>query len=389
MLLAWAFAELRPPGGARAFPALAAALVPAAPRLGPKLAANALWAFAVAGHLDETLRGALHAALARVDPRALPGRALMQLAQAEMVAADAYAGVIGAGAGAAAAGAAFALPSHLRALARRRWRASVRRGSGGGVSAMQRAVVAALRALGADPRLESLTRDGMLRVDAALAWRGRRVAVEVDGPHHFTLTSPRRPLGRTVARRRCLQARGFAVLSVPFYEWRAVSRGGGGSSGDSGDGDGEGGGSSGGRDGGREEAGALGRQVAYLRAALDAAAASAAPHTLHAAAGDDEEEGNGGGGVAWGRYLAPAAGDDAEGPDDYDDDGYGDDDYDGYGGGYDGEAGEDDGGGAAAPADSARGRAATGTVPSLAWLLDGADGGIGGGALDDDDDDWL
>lgn len=50
----------------------------------------------------------------------------------------------------------------------------------------------------------------------------RRIAVEADGPAHFTLSRPFRALGRKQARRRCLQARGMHVLSVPFYEWRQL-----------------------------------------------------------------------------------------------------------------------------------------------------------------------
>lgn len=52
--------------------------------------------------------------------------------------------------------------------------------------------------------------------------------------------SARRPLGRTLAKRRCLEVRGWRVLSVPGHEWRAL--------------------------GGSEAA-----QEVYLRAALDGA----------------------------------------------------------------------------------------------------------------------
>lgn len=51
----------------------------------------------------------------------------------------------------------------------------------------------------------------------------RRVAVEVDGPDHFTRSMPRRLLGSSLAKQRCLQARGWAVLSVPFYKWNDLA----------------------------------------------------------------------------------------------------------------------------------------------------------------------
>lgn len=52
----------------------------------------------------------------------------------------------------------------------------------------------------------------------------RRVAVEVDGPNHFTNSIPHQLLGNTVAKQRCLQARGWAVLSVPFYAWNDLTK---------------------------------------------------------------------------------------------------------------------------------------------------------------------
>ena len=49
-----------------------------------------------------------------------------------------------------------------------------------------------------------------------------RVAVEVDGPTHFTSTRPFKALGSTRLRRRLLEARVDRVVSVPFYEWDAA-----------------------------------------------------------------------------------------------------------------------------------------------------------------------
>jgi hypothetical protein len=43
--------------------------------------------------------------------------------------------------------------------------------------------------------------------------------VEVDGPAHFTNSLPHSLLGSSLAKQRCLQARGWAVLSVPYYTW--------------------------------------------------------------------------------------------------------------------------------------------------------------------------
>ena len=47
---------------------------------------------------------------------------------------------------------------------------------------------------------------------------GEKVAVEVDGPHHFTVNG-QKPLGEMCARHRLLDVRGWSVLSVPYFVW--------------------------------------------------------------------------------------------------------------------------------------------------------------------------
>ena len=48
-----------------------------------------------------------------------------------------------------------------------------------------------------------------------------QVVIEVDGPSHFSVNS-RRPLGRTVARKLMVEAHGYCVRSIPYYEWCAM-----------------------------------------------------------------------------------------------------------------------------------------------------------------------
>ena len=55
---------------------------------------------------------------------------------------------------------------------------------------------------------------------------GRRIAIEADGPFHFTANGMGRSgepteLGTTVIRRRLLRAGGWKVIPIPFYEWCA------------------------------------------------------------------------------------------------------------------------------------------------------------------------
>ncbi|KAF8065588.1 hypothetical protein HT031_003189 [Scenedesmus sp. PABB004] len=138
-------------------------------------------------------------------------------------------------------------------------------------SQLQGSVFRALRQLPgvADVALEAATPDGLLRVDvAATAADGTRLAVEVDGPWHF-----RRPDnglgGSTLYRDRALTARGYVVVSLPWWEWRHGANG--------------------------------AAKAAYLQAKIDAALARQRPN---------DGGGKGGGGQAGG---GEAGGDDAGG----------------------------------------------------------------------------
>lgn len=64
--------------------------------------------------------------------------------------------------------------------------------------------------------IEHVTDDGAFSIDIALS--EEKIAIEVDGPHHFTANT-KAPLGETMARRRLLAARGWIVVSVPFWHW--------------------------------------------------------------------------------------------------------------------------------------------------------------------------
>jgi very-short-patch-repair endonuclease len=64
--------------------------------------------------------------------------------------------------------------------------------------------------------LECFTADGLFSIDLAII--ERRIAIEVDGPSHFT-TNTLEPLGHTRLRDRLLSAMGWQVVSIPFFEW--------------------------------------------------------------------------------------------------------------------------------------------------------------------------
>eukprot|EP00879_Flechtneria_rotunda_P015883 GHRR01016610.1.p1 GENE.GHRR01016610.1~~GHRR01016610.1.p1 ORF type:complete len:204 (+),score=81.67 GHRR01016610.1:906-1517(+) len=71
---------------------------------------------------------------------------------------------------------------------------------------------------------EALTNDGLFSIDVAVIWQGRRVAVEVDGPEHYTANQPYQLLGNSMAKRRCLHARGWVVVGVPWFVWASLTQ---------------------------------------------------------------------------------------------------------------------------------------------------------------------
>jgi hypothetical protein len=84
------------------------------------------------------------------------------------------------------------------------------------VSNSQREVGESLRRLGISHQLEYTTADGLFSIDLAIT--DRRIALEFDGPSHFT-TNTLEPLGHTRLRDRLLSAMGWHVVSIPFFDW--------------------------------------------------------------------------------------------------------------------------------------------------------------------------
>ena len=89
------------------------------------------------------------------------------------------------------------------------------------VSKCQRQVGESLRRLGISHELEYTTADGLYSIDFAIV--ERRIALEFDGPSHFTRNTLE-PLGHTRLRDRLLSAMGWYVVSIPFFEWDRLQR---------------------------------------------------------------------------------------------------------------------------------------------------------------------
>ena len=63
-------------------------------------------------------------------------------------------------------------------------------------------------------------RDGLKPSQRRILYAMHELNLQPDGPHHFALNT-RRPLGPTLLRWSQITARGYTVLSVPYWEWCA------------------------------------------------------------------------------------------------------------------------------------------------------------------------
>jgi len=82
-----------------------------------------------------------------------------------------------------------------------------------------------LHSLLTDCSQEACTEDGAFSIDvvATHTASGKRLAIEADGPTHF-LRPGRHVNGETVSRNRALAARGYVVVSVPYWEWDELKK---------------------------------------------------------------------------------------------------------------------------------------------------------------------
>jgi hypothetical protein len=110
---------------------------------------------------------------------------------------------------------------------RANWEQAVAASAQQRVTDLQQSVFVAVQRLPAGtwqqtPESGKLTADGAFSIDiAATAAGGAKVAIEVDGPTHFTQPG-RMPDGGTQFRDRALAARGYVVISIPYWEWGAL-----------------------------------------------------------------------------------------------------------------------------------------------------------------------
>ncbi|KAK9840626.1 hypothetical protein WJX81_005387 [Elliptochloris bilobata] len=167
--------------------------------------ANVLWSLAVLKGCNPDAWSAILDKLASVPVSSFDEADLGQLYQALILLDQPNARTAGAG---------LTWPAPLAEEALRVWRASLH-SARPQMTKLHEEVSRVLWSMGVYHIDEAITPDGLLRVDIAL--EAEKVMIEVDGPNRFSNNS-HRPLGRTMARRAMLEARGHAVRAIPFYE---------------------------------------------------------------------------------------------------------------------------------------------------------------------------
>ena len=184
--------------------ALEGAAVRVAPSMSAQALANTIWGLATLGWQASPDLGA--AFQQRVDafahergPTQLSTVHLSQLLQAHLASQYLGLGLI-------------TLPSAMLQVAVQAWKIA-RKVT---VSNGQREVGESLRRLGILYELEYTTADKLFSIDLAIV--DRRIALELDGPSHFT-TNTLEPLGHIRMRGRLLSAMGWHVVSIPCFEW--------------------------------------------------------------------------------------------------------------------------------------------------------------------------
>ena len=185
--------------------ALEAAAVRVAPTMNAQDVANMIWGLATLGwqarsDLSAVLQQLVEAFAHKSGPTQLSTAHLSQLLQAHL--ASQFLGLR-----------LITLPSLMLDVAVKSYREEARKVT---VSNSQREVGESLRRLGISHELEYTTADGLFRIDLAIT--DRRIALEFDGPSHFT-TNTLEPLGHTRLRDRLLSAMGWHVVSIPFFDW--------------------------------------------------------------------------------------------------------------------------------------------------------------------------
>eukprot|EP01026_Neomeris_dumetosa_P018107 TRINITY_DN17093_c0_g3_i2.p1 TRINITY_DN17093_c0_g3~~TRINITY_DN17093_c0_g3_i2.p1 ORF type:complete len:550 (-),score=48.53 TRINITY_DN17093_c0_g3_i2:313-1815(-) len=114
----------------------------------------------------------------------------------------------------------FELPVNLRKESVRAWKELQSRCA---ASAWQLRIYNMIKEIGYENAvLAHETEDELMQVDVMVEIDGQKLAIEADGPDHFTSNFPCYVTHKTLIRDKLLQNLGYKVVSIPFYEWKML-----------------------------------------------------------------------------------------------------------------------------------------------------------------------
>lgn len=203
----WAFSRLFTPLSPDLLAVAGSLVLRLWPRFRSSEIANTLWALSILRAASSLVWSAILAKMTQLQPSSFDDADLHQIFQAYHLLEPSLKKT-----GSVSPSSSF--PHALLQLAESRWKAAVHLPSHN--SLLLSAVSKTLWDLGIKHTTQHITADGLFCVDIAL--EGEQVVIEVDGPDSFSINSYR-PLGHMVGRRCMLEACGYVVRSIAYYEW--------------------------------------------------------------------------------------------------------------------------------------------------------------------------
>lgn len=212
----WAFARAGHPLGVHTEPLVAAAKA-LLPQMNQQELCNTAWALGVLGQLDRDTWQQFCNCLGNV--QGLTPEGVHQAFHAQLMLHSQLAREAGVPLASLPAEQLPTLPEPLHSHAHYMWLTSA---VDVHISKLQADVSAALLVAGIPNSMEWLTDDGLFSIDIAFQVDGQPVAVEVDGSHHYTNSTPHIPLSEVLVRRRLLQDRGWKVVNIGYLDWEML-----------------------------------------------------------------------------------------------------------------------------------------------------------------------
>jgi len=183
------------------------------PKMNGLSAVQAMWGIGVLEGLTVDMFNRFCACLANMDIQEFTVQNQMRLIDIEMMANQ-----LGQS---QAEQAALMLPDNVRGESLETTQAAVRYNSSL-LTSLQREIMMCLLTMGVPYKVDAITANGCIKVDLAMCYHGKNLAIEVADRRRHSSNPPFHPMGKMVLRERVLEANGWRVIRVPSHEWESM-----------------------------------------------------------------------------------------------------------------------------------------------------------------------